>query len=90
MKRFSTLLKRKSSQQAPQQQSSSDSKPTSPAAQPTSSAKETTPPKPKATGPFLGAIDQGTTSSRFLIFDKAGVIVAQHQLEFNQYHQHSG
>jgi glycerol kinase len=33
---------------------------------------------------FLGAIDQGTTSSRFIIFDKAGHIIAQAQQEHKQ------
>jgi glycerol kinase len=28
---------------------------------------------------FIGSIDQGTTSSRFLIFNKAGEPVASHQ-----------
>ncbi|KAK4940885.1 Glycerol kinase, partial [Elasticomyces elasticus] len=39
---------------------------------------------------FVGSIDQGTTSSRFLIFDKAGEPVAVHQEEFSQIHPHSG
>lgn len=33
---------------------------------------------------FVGAIDQGTTSSRFIIFDQYARIVASHQLEFPQ------
>jgi hypothetical protein len=33
---------------------------------------------------------QGTTSSRFLIFDKAGEPVALHQEEFAQIHPHPG
>lgn len=33
---------------------------------------------------FVGAIDQGTTSSRFIIFDQYAKIVASHQLEFPQ------
>ncbi|MDQ6937336.1 MAG: glycerol kinase GlpK [Actinomycetota bacterium] len=33
---------------------------------------------------FVGAIDQGTTSSRFMIFDHAGAEVARHQLEHEQ------
>jgi glycerol kinase len=28
---------------------------------------------------FVGSIDQGTTSSRFLIFDRDGRLVASHQ-----------
>ena len=34
---------------------------------------------------FFGAIDQGTTSSRFIVFDQTGSIVKQHQQEFTQY-----
>jgi glycerol kinase len=33
---------------------------------------------------FVGAIDQGTTSTRFMIFDHAGREVARHQLEHKQ------
>jgi glycerol kinase len=33
---------------------------------------------------FVGAIDQGTTSTRFMIFDHAGSEVARHQLEHEQ------
>ncbi len=33
---------------------------------------------------YVGAIDQGTTSSRFVIFDRQGQIVAMHQLEHQQ------
>src|SRR3954447_19780492 len=33
---------------------------------------------------FVGAVDQGTTSSRFMIFDHAGNEVARHQLEHEQ------
>ncbi|MFF9640908.1 glycerol kinase GlpK [Kitasatospora aureofaciens] len=33
---------------------------------------------------FVGAVDQGTTSSRFMIFDHAGNEVAMHQLEHTQ------
>ncbi|EXJ81863.1 glycerol kinase [Capronia coronata CBS 617.96] len=39
---------------------------------------------------FVGAIDNGTTSSRFLIFDPAGNPVASHQIEFKQIHPYSG
>ena len=34
---------------------------------------------------YFGAIDQGTTSSRFLVFDENGTIVNQHQQELTQY-----
>lgn len=33
---------------------------------------------------YIGAIDAGTTSSRFLIFDGLGNPVASHQIEFEQ------
>jgi glycerol kinase len=33
---------------------------------------------------FVGAIDQGTTSTRFMIFDHAGNEVSKHQLEHAQ------
>ncbi|KAI9761474.1 MAG: hypothetical protein M4579_000984 [Chaenotheca gracillima] len=39
---------------------------------------------------FLGSIDQGTSSTRFLIFDGTGVPVASHQMEFKQMYPHSG
>lgn len=39
---------------------------------------------------FIGAIDQGTTSSRFIIFDCTGVPVAKYQVEYHQIHENSG
>ncbi|GAA4097545.1 glycerol kinase GlpK [Nocardioides kongjuensis] len=33
---------------------------------------------------FVGAIDQGTTSTRFMVFDHSGTEVARHQLEHSQ------
>ena len=39
---------------------------------------------------FVGSIDQGTTSSRFLIFNKAGEPVAEHQEEFKQIYPNPG
>jgi glycerol kinase len=33
---------------------------------------------------FVGAVDQGTTSTRFMIFDHEGNVVASHQLEHEQ------
>ncbi|MEM9627005.1 MAG: glycerol kinase GlpK [Pseudomonadota bacterium] len=36
------------------------------------------------------AIDQGTTSSRAIVFDRQGTIVATSQREFAQYYPHSG
>ena len=34
---------------------------------------------------YLGAIDQGTTSTRFILFDAEGSIVSSYQLEHKQY-----
>lgn len=39
---------------------------------------------------FIGSIDQGTTSSRFLIFNKDGEVVASHQVEFTQIYPNPG
>ncbi|KAF9162893.1 Glycerol kinase [Actinomortierella ambigua] len=39
---------------------------------------------------FIGAIDNGTTSSRFLIFDENGELVIGDQLEYRQYYPHPG
>jgi glycerol kinase len=39
---------------------------------------------------FTGAIDQGTTSSRFIIFNGLGEPVASHQIEFEQIYPESG
>jgi len=39
---------------------------------------------------FIGSIDQGTTSTRFIIFDGMGEPVAQHQIEFTQHYPQSG
>ncbi len=39
---------------------------------------------------FVGAIDQGTTSTRFLIFNTRGEIAASHQIEFTQIYPHPG
>ncbi|TFK74961.1 glycerol kinase [Pluteus cervinus] len=41
-------------------------------------------------GEFVGSLDCGTTSVRFIIFDQFANIVAQHQLEFPQYYAHPG
>lgn len=46
--------------------------------------------KEKLRNTFIGSIDQGTTSSRFLIFNGLGHPVAQHQIEFSQLYPHSG
>jgi glycerol kinase len=42
------------------------------------------------TSELIGAIDQGTTSTRFLIFTKAGNPIAQHQVEFTQIYPRPG
>lgn len=39
---------------------------------------------------FIGSIDQGTTSTRFMIFNGLGVPVASYQVEFRQIYPHSG
>ncbi|HPD63236.1 MAG TPA: FGGY family carbohydrate kinase, partial [Anaerolineaceae bacterium] len=39
---------------------------------------------------FIGAIDQGTTSTRFIVFDHAGNIVAVDQKEHKQYYPAPG
>ncbi|HBK07063.1 MAG TPA: glycerol kinase [Acetobacteraceae bacterium] len=39
---------------------------------------------------FVGAIDQGTTSSRFIVFDRAGNTVAMAQREHRQIYKHPG
>ncbi|ELU38238.1 glycerol kinase [Rhizoctonia solani AG-1 IA] len=41
-------------------------------------------------GEFVGAIDCGTTSARFLVFDEFANVVAEHQREFPQYYEHPG
>ncbi|RAH76865.1 ribulose kinase [Aspergillus japonicus CBS 114.51] len=39
---------------------------------------------------FVGSIDQGTTSTRFLIFSEAGELVVSHQVEFTQIYPNPG
>ncbi|KJA28171.1 hypothetical protein HYPSUDRAFT_129649 [Hypholoma sublateritium FD-334 SS-4] len=41
-------------------------------------------------GEFIGSLDCGTTSVRFIVFDKHADILAQHQIEFPQYYPHPG
>lgn len=43
-----------------------------------------------ATSKFVGAIDQGTTSTRFIVFDATGRIVAQAQREHEQFYPQPG
>jgi len=44
----------------------------------------------KRTRWFIGSIDCGTTSSRFLIFDGEGTPIASHQIEFENIYPESG
>ncbi|HEY3293795.1 MAG TPA: glycerol kinase GlpK [Candidatus Nanopelagicaceae bacterium] len=39
---------------------------------------------------YIGSLDQGTSSTRFMIFDHAGLVVGQHQLEHRQILPQSG
>ena len=39
---------------------------------------------------FVGAVDQGTTSTRFMVFDHEGNEVGRHQLEHEQILQRAG
>ena len=39
---------------------------------------------------LLGALDQGTTSTRFMVFDRGGRIVAQAQKEHEQIYPQPG
>ena len=39
---------------------------------------------------YIGAIDQGTTSTRFIVFDRAGRIVATAQKEHEQIYPQPG
>ena len=45
---------------------------------------------PGATGPFILAIDQGTTSTRTLVFDAAHRVIASAQAEFPQHYPDDG
>ncbi|KAI0011524.1 glycerol kinase [Xylariaceae sp. FL0662B] len=47
-------------------------------------------PRKKESEWFIGSIDQGTTSSRFLIFNSETDPVASHQIEFENYYPESG
>ncbi|KAF2074488.1 hypothetical protein CYY_004193 [Polysphondylium violaceum] len=40
--------------------------------------------------PFIGAIDQGTSSTRFILFDKNGDTLLSHQVPLTQHYPHSG
>ena len=39
---------------------------------------------------YIGAIDQGTTSSRFIVFDRAGETIAAAQMEHRQIYPQPG
>ncbi|KAG1327870.1 glycerol kinase [Cocos nucifera] len=39
---------------------------------------------------FIGSIDQGTTSTRFIIYDREAKLVASHQVEFTQHYPEAG
>jgi len=39
---------------------------------------------------YVGAIDQGTSSTRFIVFDHSGAEVAMAQVEHQQFYQHPG
>ncbi|XP_062089905.1 glycerol kinase [Humulus lupulus] len=39
---------------------------------------------------YVGSLDQGTTSTRFIIYDKLARPVGSHQVEFTQYYPHAG
>jgi glycerol kinase len=56
----------------------------------TASSQRNGSPEPVDNTELIGAIDQGTTSSRFLIFNKKGEPVASHQVEFKQIYPESG
>lgn len=39
---------------------------------------------------FIGSIDQGTTSTRFLIYDRSAKPIGSHQIEFTQFYPEAG
>ncbi|GMI86652.1 nonhost resistance to P. s. phaseolicola 1 [Hibiscus trionum] len=39
---------------------------------------------------FIASIDQGTTSTRFLIYDKSARVIDSHQIEFTQFYPEAG
>jgi glycerol kinase len=44
----------------------------------------------KSKARYVGAIDQGTTSTRFILFDRTGAVVGAHQLEHRQIFPQAG
>ncbi|ETS74322.1 hypothetical protein PFICI_14188 [Pestalotiopsis fici W106-1] len=49
-----------------------------------------TKPNPNPDEWFIGSVDQGTTSTRFIIFSSQADIVASHQIEFENHYPESG
>lgn len=49
-----------------------------------------TKPNPNEDEWFIGSVDQGTTSTRFIIFSSQADIVASHQIEFENHYPESG
>lgn len=47
-------------------------------------------PIPTMSSKYIGALDQGTTSTRFIIFDTVGDMKATHQMEHTQYEKNRG
>ncbi|KAK8629146.1 hypothetical protein V6N13_077999 [Hibiscus sabdariffa] len=39
---------------------------------------------------YIASIDQGTTSTRFLIYDKSARVIGSHQIEFTQFYPEAG
>jgi FGGY family of carbohydrate kinases, N-terminal domain len=46
--------------------------------------------EPRSEAQYIAAIDQGTSSTRCIIFSKAGTVKAVHQLEHTQYYPQPG
>ncbi|GAI46505.1 unnamed protein product, partial [marine sediment metagenome] len=44
----------------------------------------------KITKKYIAAVDQGTTSTRFMVFGHEGKVVSVHQLEHQQIYPHVG
>lgn len=40
--------------------------------------------------PFIGSIDNGTTSTRFIVFDSKGQVVEVEQQEYTQHYPQAG
>lgn len=69
----------------------SDSNPESSQTEDNKKSKEgSTTPEIRTDEKFVGSVDQGTTSSRFIIFNDQGMPVASHQIEFENIYPQSG